>query len=206
MIQRKPGWLHKNYDIIRALIPEGSRVLDLGCGNGAIIKHLQADRNVHGMGVEIDEEKVIECVKNGVPVVQSDLDGGLPFFSDQSFDYVILNQTLQVVRRPDFVIEEMLRVGKKAIVGFPNFAYVKTRLALMVEGRMPVNKHLPYEWYDSPNIHLFTVKDFIRFCRKRKIRILDSFYLQHARANLFISLFPNFFATEAVFLLGREGE
>ncbi len=203
MNQRKPGWLHKNYDIIRALIPQGSRVLDLGCGNGSVIRNLQIDKGVRGMGVEIDEEKIIECVKNGVPVIQGDLDLGLSKFRDNSFDFVILNQTLQVVRKPDFVLEEILRVGCKAIVGFPNFGFCMTRFALMTSGRMPVNNHLPFEWYNSPNIHLFTINDFKSYCKEKKILIHDSYYLQAAKASLLINLFPNCLATEAVFLLGK---
>ena len=204
MTERIPGWLRRNYDIIRSLIPKGSSILDLGCGDGTIFKNLRLDRNIKGMGIEIDEEKVIQAIANGVPVVQADIDKGLGNFKNGSYDFVILNQTLQMVKKPEYVVSEMLRVGRKAIVGFPNFGSIKIRVDLFSKGRMPVNKNLPYEWFDSPNIHLFTIKDFIHFCHEKGYKILDTYYLQSARANFFISAFPNLLATEAVFLIGNS--
>ena len=206
----KPGragklpWLNRNSDIIRAIVTEGSRVLDLGCGDGTIFRDLRQEKGISGMGVEIDEERIIQCVKNGVPVIQADIDRGLNDFKTGSFDFVILNRTLQNLKRPDFVIDEMLRVGRKAIVGFLNFGYIGVRLSLLLTGRMPVTRSLPLNWYDTPNIHFCTIADFKDLCGRKKIDILDAFYLSGNRANLLISLMPNLEATEAVFLISRS--
>jgi methionine biosynthesis protein MetW len=186
-------------------VDEGSRVLDLGCGDGALFRDLRRERGITGMGVEIDEEKIVRCVGNGVPVLQADIDRGLNDFKSGSFDYVILNRTLQTLKRPEFVIDEMLRVGRKAIVGFPNFGYIGIRLSLLLRGRMPVTENLPYHWYDSPNIHLCTVADFHDMCRRKAIAILDAFFLRGERANAVISAMPNVHATEAVFLIAKSG-
>jgi methionine biosynthesis protein MetW len=196
-------WLHRNYDIIRSLVDEDSTVLDLGCGDGSFLRDLRRDKNVRGTGIEIDEEHLIKCVGNGIPVIAGDIDRGLRQFKDRTFDYVVLNQTLQVIRKPEFVLEEMMRVGKRAIIGFPNFGYYKIRLSLLFRGRMPVTRTLPHEWHDSPNIHLFTIADFKDFCMKKGFRILDSFYLRENRADGIINAFPNLLASEAVFLIRK---
>ena len=201
---RKIPWLHRNYDIIRALVDDGSRVLNLGCGDGSIFRGLQTDRGITGTGVEIDEEKIVQCVGNGVPVIQADVDRGLNDFKTGSFDFVIMNRTLQNLRRPEFVIDEMLRVGRKAIVGFPNFGFLPIRWSLFWTGRMPVTKSLPYHWYDSPNIHLCTISDFKDLCGKKRISILDSYYLRNDRAGFLINAMPNIQASEAIFLISRS--
>jgi methionine biosynthesis protein MetW len=197
------GWLHRNYDIIRMLVREGTSVLDLGCADGTFLKNLKQEKNIRPLGIEINEEKVVQCIKNGIPVLAGNLDLGLPEFKDHSFDYVILNQTLQEVRKPDFVLDEMLRVGKKAIIGFPNFGHIATRFYLMMRGRMPVTRQIPFQWYNSPNIHFCTVRDFRIFCKDRGYKILDTFYYGAMEANFLISAFPNLLATEAVFLIEK---
>ena len=155
--------LHLNYSIITEMIEENKNVLDLGCGNGTLLKMLKDKKNVQGKGIEINQDKVIECMEKGLSVIQGDIDEGLREFTDKKYDYVILNQTLQATEKPDYVIDEMLRVGKKVVVSFPNFAYWRVRFFLFFRGRMPKSKVLPFEWYNTPNIHLLTVNDFFEF-------------------------------------------
>ena len=195
--------LHLNYSIILKIIEENSTVLDLGCGDGTLLKNLIEKKHIKGKGIEINQDCVINCLEKGVCTIQGDIDDGLTQFSDKEYDYVVLNRTVQATERPDFVIKEMLRVGKKGIVSFPNFAYWKVRLALLLKGKMPVSKMLPYEWYNTPNIHLLTIKDFFEFAKNNNIKILSSIYLNHAqvRKNKILRLFPNLFAEEAVFIL-----
>lgn len=145
------------------LVPHGSRVLDLGCGDGALLQALRDTRDADVHGIELDLPSVARCVQRDIPVVQFDVDEGLRDFSDQSFDIVVLSQTLQVVRKPALVLREMLRVGKRGIVSFPNFGHWRARAYLTVRGRMPMSSTIPYSWYDTPNIHLTTLKDFREF-------------------------------------------
>jgi len=200
---KKSHWLYRNYDIIESLILPNSSVLDLGCGTGDFLKLLKQKRNIHCQGVEIDETKIVQCIKNCIPVIQGDLDEGLRAFQSNSFDYVLLNQTLQMVKKPELVLSEMLRVGRKAIVGFPNFGHYKIRWHLLKMGTMPVTQDLSFDWFDSPNIHLLTIKDFRNYCKSKNYKILDEFFLMREKANSIIHLAPNFLATEAVFLLER---
>ncbi len=195
--------LHLNYSIILNIIEENSTVLDLGCGDGTLLKTLIEKKHVKGKGIEINQDSVISCLENGVCTIQGDIDEGLTQFSDKEYDYVVLNRTVQATEHPDFVIKEMLRVGKKGIVSFPNFAYWKVRFDLLLNGKMPVSKMLPYEWYNTPNIHLLTINDFFEFVKNNNIKILDSIYLNHSqvRKNKILRLFPNLFAEEAVFIL-----
>jgi len=155
------------YNLIISIIPENSRVLDLGCGDGLLLERLEKEKKIKGFGVEISEDGLSKCVERGLYCYQADIDEGLKDYKSNSYDFVIINQTIQNTKRPDFVIEEVLRIGKKAIVSFPNFGYINTRLQLLFKGKMPKNKLFPYEWYESPNIHLQTIKDFNEFCRKR---------------------------------------
>jgi methionine biosynthesis protein MetW len=194
-----------NYEIITELIDEGARVLDLGCGDGRLLKMLQDKKRVKGTGVEISQDEVIKALENGCAIIQGDIDEGLANFVDQSFDYCVLNRTLQSTEKPDFVIEEMLRVAKKSIVSFPNFAYWKVRLYLLLNGKMPKSEHLPYEWYNTPNIHLLTVNDFFEFCKKRNIKILNSIYLtkQKSRRNILVRTITNLFSEEVIFVISR---
>ncbi|HEX4985870.1 MAG TPA: methionine biosynthesis protein MetW [Burkholderiales bacterium] len=161
-----------DYLAIAQWIRRDARVLDLGCGDGSLLRHLRDARGASGYGIEIDDGKVLACVRNGVNVLQGDLESGLSGFEDGSFDYVILSQTLQAIRHTERIVREMLRVGREGIVTFPNFGYWRPRLQVTL-GNMPVSKALPYEWYDTPNIHLFTIDDFEKFCAKHGIRILE---------------------------------
>lgn len=194
---------HLNYSIIAKIIEENSTVLDLGCGDGTLLKSLIDNKHVKAKGIEINQDCVISCLEKGVCTIQGDIDEGLTQFSDKEYDYVILNRTVQATDHPDFVIKEMLRVGKKVIVSFPNFAYWRVRFYLLFKGKMPVSKMLPYEWYNTPNIHLLTINDFFEFAKNNNIKILKSIYLNHSkvRKNKILRLFPDFFAEEAVFIL-----
>jgi methionine biosynthesis protein MetW len=149
-----------------------SKVLDLGCGDGSLLRYLKETKKTTGYGVEIDDENILACIRNGVNVIQSDLERGLSGFKTNSFDYVILSQTLQAVRGTERIIREMLRVGREGIVTFPNFGYWRHRLQVL-SGRMPMSSKLPYHWYDTPNIHLCTIHDFEAFCRDHGVRILE---------------------------------
>jgi len=199
---------HADYEQIAMLVPEGSRVLDLGCGNGQLLKMLMERKGVTGRGVDIDEENVVECIRKGLSVFQGNLDEGLADYQDKSYDYVVLNRTLQVVLKPDYVIKEMLRIGERAIVSFPNFGHWKVRLSLLLKGRMPVTRMLPFEWYNTPNIHLVTIKDFKRFCLVNGIDILNEVSLVNSRRvyDRRHRLFPNLLAEEGIFVIGTRTE
>ena len=145
--------LHLNYSIISDMIDDYARVLDLGCGNGYLLKLLKDKKHINGNGIEISQKEVIQCLEKGLSVIQGDIDEGLKQFADKSYDYVILNQTLQSTHNPDYVLEEMLRVGKKCIVSFPNFAYWRIRFKFFFTGAMPKSRVLPFEWINTPNIH-----------------------------------------------------
>lgn len=194
-----------NYNAIVKLVKENSKILDLGCGSGALFKMLIDEKNAKGVGVEIDENCVIEALEKGLSVIQGDLDEGLKQFPNKSFDYAILNQTLQSTNNPELVIDEMLRVAKRSIVSFPNFAYWKVRFYLFFKGKMPKSRALPYEWYNTPNIHLLTVNDFFEFCKKRNIKIEESIYLtrKKMRSGLLIRTITNFFSEEVVFVISK---
>ena len=197
--------LHPNYKIICELVENGSNILDLGCGDGTLMKMLSEKKHTFGKGIEISQENVIKCINKGLSVIQGNIDEGLEDFEGQNIDYVILNQTLQSVHKPDFVIDEMLRTGKKAIVSFPNFGYWRIRFYLLLKGKMPKSKMLPFEWYDTPNIHLLTVKDFFEFCEKRKITILKSILVRKGCPirSKFKKYFADIFAEEVVFVISK---
>lgn len=197
--------LHPDYSLIKNLVENNSTVLDLGCGEGNLLKLLIEEKNVKGKGIEINQDKIIQCIHNGLSVIQGDIDEGLADFSDEEIDYVILNQTLQSVQKPDYVINEMLRVGKKAIVSFPNFAYWRIRLYLLLHGKMPKSKRLPFEWYDTPNIHLLTVRDFFDFCEKRNIKISNSILIRRGKVinSMFKRVFADIFAEEVLFVIHK---
>lgn len=166
-----------DFDAIASWIEPGHRVLDLGCGDGTLLKHLIETRGVHGVGVEIDHANVLAAIRNGINVIQGNLENGLADFADQAFDHVVLSRTLQTVRHTEGILREMLRVGKEAVVSFPNFAYWKN-LRSVLDGRMPVSEDLPYQWYDSPNVRFFTLLDFEALCTQmgltvRERRVLD---------------------------------
>lgn len=184
-------------------IPEGARILDLGCGDGGLLAHLAARRGVHGYGLEIDPANVAACVARGVNVIQADLDQGLSDFADGAFDVVVMSQALQALQRPDAVVAEMLRVGQSAIVTFPNFGHWRVRTALLA-GRMPVTPSLPERWFDTPNIHLCTVADFEDLCAQRGWSISRRALLDRRhRESLAIRLLPNLFCEQALYELRR---
>ena len=193
--------LHMSYDVIVQVVDSGSRVLDLGCGDGELLNRLIREKQVHGRGVELEEEMILRCISKGISVFQGNLDEGLKDYATKSYDFVVLNQTLQVIRNPVLVLEEMLRVGKKAIVSFPNFGYYATRLQLLFNGRMPLNHQLPYEWYRTPNIHLCTHRDFVMLCKNLEIGILSEIALINERR--LKGLPKNLFATEVCYVLER---
>ena len=193
------GIQRSDFAAIAGWIRMGSSVLDLGCGDGTLLKYLQESRRVTGYGVEIDDAGVLACVKNGVNVIQSDLEHELSEFADGSFDYVILSQTLQAVRNSERVISEMLRVGREGIVTFPNFGYWKNRLHVAA-GHMPVSDNLPYEWFETPNIHLCTIDDFERFCASRQVKILERKVLTHDEP---VAWWPNLLGALAVYHFGN---
>ena len=182
-------------NVIADLVPRGSRVLDLGCGDGAMLAHLQKTRGCTGYGVEIDDANVMACVKRGVNVIQLNLDEGLTMFDDASFDVVLQIDTLQHLRNAEVMLRETVRVGRTGIVAFPNFAHWPNRLSVL-RGRMPVTKRLPYQWYDTPNIRVGTFADFETLAERNNLKISDKFGLQDSRSVRFA---PNLFAGTAVF-------
>ena len=194
-----------NYEIITKLIDKNSHIIDLGCGDGTLFKKLVDEKSVTGVGIEINQEMVIEALSKELSVIQADLDAGLEQFPNQSFDFAILNQTLQSTEKPDYVVDEMLRVGKKAIVSFPNFAYWRVRFYLMFKGKMPISEALPWTWYNTPNIHLMTIRDFYEFCKERNIKIEKSIYLTHGRENKswWTRAISSLFSEEAIFIISR---
>jgi len=172
--------LRVDLDIIQRWIKPGSRVLDLGCGDGTLLKKLSTQMDVKGYGLEIEAENITRCIQSGVNVIQYDLNDGLKDFNADAFDYVIMTQTLQAMNHPDQLLNEMLRVGRQGIVTFPNFGHWSARLQLVLGGHMPVTRNLPNKWYNSPNIHLCTLKDFEALCKDNKIRILQRSVVNYA--------------------------
>jgi methionine biosynthesis protein MetW len=189
----------RTMESIARLVPPGSRVLDLGCGDGALLAHLQATRGCTGYGVEIDDGNLLKCVQRGVNVVQLNLDEGLAIFGDASFDVVLQIDTLPHLRNAEVMLRETARVGRMGVLAFPNFAHWPNRLSIL-RGRMPVTKRLPYQWYDTPNIRVGTFKDFEALAQKNKLHILDAFGLQEGREVRFL---PNAMAGTAVFKFQR---
>ncbi len=179
---------HFEHEIICSIIEEGSKVLDLGCGGGDLLQILKNKKNIQGTGVEVSESLVYECIRKGLTVHHGDINEGLADYLDQSFDYVILSDTLQEVHNPILVFKEMLRVGRKGIVSFPNFGYWRARSQLFFLGQAPVTKTLPHSWYETPNIHFFTIKDFFHFCEQEQFQIAQSYFLKKNRQ---IRFMPN---------------
>lgn len=182
-------------------IPHGASILDLGCGDGELLSLLVQKRNVKAQGIELDEKAIYQCVAKGLSVFHEDIDNGLADYPDAAFDFVILNQSFQQVKKPDWVLQEALRVGRKVIVGFPNFVHYKARWQLFFKGRTPVTTSLPFEWHDTPNLHFLSILDFIDYCRRRKFQIERSFFIGQNRKVRFL---PNFFAQVGIFLISAE--
>jgi len=184
--------------VLAGWIEDGASVLDLGCGDGELLAHLISEKHVRAQGIELSEQAITHCVAQGLSVFQQDIDTGLSEYGDDSFDYVILNQSLQQVKKPDFALKEALRVGKEVIVGIPNFAYYKARASIFFHGRVPVTPSLPYQWYDTPNLHFLSLVDFKDYCKKQGITIQCAFY---AANNKQVKLLPNLLAEVGYFLL-----
>ncbi|MEZ5594965.1 MAG: methionine biosynthesis protein MetW [Pseudomonadales bacterium] len=191
--------------IIADLVNPGARVLDLGCGEGELLAHLRANKGVNGYGLDVDASNITTCLAKGVNVIEHDLDAGLQQFADDAFDMVVMTETLQSVHHPEELLKEMLRIGRECIVTFPNFGHWRCRLHLGLRGRMPIVNHLPYAWYDTPNIRLCTFDDFERLCHARRYRIIQRFvtgpdyHPRHLAGSL-----PNLFGTIAFYRLGRS--
>ncbi|MCW5617977.1 MAG: methionine biosynthesis protein MetW [Nitrosomonas sp.] len=183
-------------------IKPNSKILDLGCGDGALLKYLQQKHRILGFGVEIDDANVLGCLRNGINVIQSDLESGLSGFADNSFDYVILSQTLQAMKHTERIIREMLRVGREGIVSFPNFGHWKNRLQV-IQGHMPVSDALPYHWYDTPNIHLCTLGDFENLCKQCDAKILERRVMKKDRPIRFL---PNLRGKLAFYRFERQNK
>ena len=189
-----------DYRIISGIIAPDSKVLDLGCGGGELIDYLKRTKNANVQGIELDEDEIYKCVARGLSVFHGDIDDGLKSYPDKSFDYVILNQSLQEMLKIDYVIDEALRVGKKVIIGFPNFAHISARLKLLFLGKAPVTENLPYSWYDTPNIRFLGIKDFKEYCDKKGMQALEVHYLGLEKEVFFL---PNLFAEYAVFVVKK---
>jgi len=189
-----------DFEAIASWVRPDSSVLDLGCGDGLLLRYLKQTRNVRGYGIEIADENILACVKNGVNVIQSDLERGLAGFDAGSFDSVILSQTLQAMRHTEQIVLEMLRVGREGMVSFPNFGRWDQRLQVL-RGQMPVSESLPYQWYNTPNVHLCTINDFETFCASHSIRILERIVMDGGRR---VTLLPNLFGSLAVFRFEKK--
>lgn len=190
--------------LVEQWIKPGTRVLDLGCGDGELLAHLRDTLNVRGYGLEIDPEKITAAIARGVNVVEQDLNKGLANIRDDSFDTLLMAQALQAVQRPDELLDEMVRVAREVIITFPNFGHWKTRWYLWTKGRMPVSRALPYGWYDTPNIHLCTFRDFEAMCRDKGLHVLDRLAVDQDQQGSGLSrLFPNLFGEIGIFRVAR---
>ena len=190
----------QDYAIIANWLKFGCKALDLGCGDGELLRFLQSGMEVRGYGVEKDDNNWLTCMQNGVNVIQMDLEDGLSGFEAQSFDVVILSQTLQAMHNTERIVQEMLRVGREAIVTFPNFGYWRNRFQL-IAGRMPVSRDIPYQWYDTPNVHLCTIADFDKFCENHNIRVKERLVLTYGER---INFMPNLLGSLAMYRLENK--
>lgn len=190
--------IHLDHRIVYSIIEPNSRVLDLGCGEGDLLYPLVRDKHVRAQGIELNDKSIQECVKKGLSVFHDDIENSLREYPDDSFDYVILNQSMQEVKKVDCVISESLRIGRKVIIGFPNFAHFKSRIMLFFQGKSPVTKSLPYLWFDTPNVRFLSITDFKDFCARKNIRIVETHYLGEKTVVRFL---PNLYALNAIFVL-----
>ncbi|MFG0380352.1 methionine biosynthesis protein MetW [Pseudomonas sp. zbq_18] len=198
--------MRADLEIIQEWIPAGSQVLDLGCGDGELLAHLREHKQVGGYGLEIDPDKIATCISRGVNVIEQNLDEGLGNFADNSFDVVVMTQSLQALKYPDRVLAEMLRVGKTCIITFPNFGHWRCRWYLTTKGRMPVSDFLPYTWYNTPNIHFCTFEDFERLCLQQGAKVEARLAVDHAhRHNLGSRLWPNLLGEIGIYRVSGAG-
>jgi len=189
------------HQIISEWIEPSSSILDLGCGNGDLLSLVVKEKHVSAQGIEINEQAICNCVTQGLSVFQQDIDTGLAEYEDKSFDYVILSQTLQQVKKPDFVLKEALRVGKHVIISFPNFVYYPARFQIFFKGKVPVTPSLPHQWYETPNLHFLSISDFFEYCTQRNITINKTTFL---RKNKKIQFLPNLFAETGIFCISTQ--
>ena len=189
-----------DHSIIYSIIEPESRVLDLGCGEGDLLYPLVRDKRVRAQGIELDDKAIQECVKKGLSVFHDDIEHSLREYPDNCFDYVILNQSMQEVKNVDFVIHEALRIGSKVIVGFPNFAFIRSRSMLFFRGKAPITKSLPYLWFDTPNVRFLSIYDFRNFCTEKNVRIIEAHYLGEGKI---VHFWPNLLALNAIFVLEK---
>ncbi|OGP57524.1 MAG: methionine biosynthesis protein MetW [Deltaproteobacteria bacterium RBG_13_52_11b] len=189
------------YGVFLDWIEAGSSVLDLGCGDGKLLSLLVREKKVKAQGIEIDEQAIYRCVAKGLSVFHQDIDNGLSEYANKSFDYVILNQSFQQVKKPDIVLTEALRVSEKVIISFPNFAHYRARVQIFFNGRTPITSSLPYEWHDTPNLHFLSILDFVEYCEKRNITIETSSFVGRNRS---VKIFPNLLALTGVFLISKK--
>lgn len=192
-----------DYELIDSLLEPNTRVLDIGCGNGELLSRLKKDKNIKAEGIELDQHLITECIGKNLSVIQRDIERGLGHYTDDSFDYVLLSQTLQTLKDPEKVFKELLRVGKKVVVSFPNFAYWKCRVQLLLTGKAPMTKTLPFSWHNSPNIHFLSLRDFENFCRKLGVTIDRKIPLKNTKPSP-ISFAPNLFAPQAIYVTSKD--
>ena len=186
-------------------ISRDSKVLDLGCGDGSLLNDLRKEKSASGLGIEIDAEKIKSCLKKGISVIEQDIDSGLENFGNQSFDYVVMSQSIQALKKPEVALEEIVRIGKECIVSIPNFANIKCRLQLFFKGQMPVSNALPHDWYSTPNLHLCSLEDFEELCKISNIKIVERKLSKiNGEESILMKLLPNLFSEVALYKLVKE--
>lgn len=190
-----------DHRIIYKIIKPQTKVLDLGCGNGDLLHFLVKEKKVKAQGIELDERAIYNCVEKDLSVFHGDIESGLSGYPEKAFDYVILNQSMQEIKKVDNVMIEALRIGKEVIVGFPNFAYFSARFRIFFKGKVPITASLPHHWHDTPNVHFLSINDFKDFCIEKQIKVTSSFYLGKSKL---VQFFPNLFALSAIFLISKD--
>ena len=186
-------------------ISQDSKVLDLGCGDGSLLNDLRKEKSASGLGIEIDAEKIKSCLKKGISVIEQDIDSGLENFGNQSFDFVVMSQSIQALKKPEVALEEIVRIGKECIVSIPNFANIKCRLQLFFKGQMPVSSALPHDWYSTPNLHLCSLEDFEELCKKSNIKIVERKLSKiNGEESILMKFLPNLFSEVALYKLVKE--